>query len=199
MKHWIEYLPSGQIVLTGRSPDLPSPERDGAVIEVPGAVDPTRSVFVGDTVFDAGLRPSPMHVLDFELCEWVLWTPPGQTALQAAQEAKWAEVKAARDAACAAPLATPYGVFDADPESRTNITDTVLLLQTLHRRGDPAEAEFTLHDNSNIVVSAEQMEEVGILLGVQVNQAFGIGRALRAAIYAEDAIEASVAALAWPS
>jgi hypothetical protein len=117
-------------------------------------------------------------------------------ALKKAKDAQWALIKQARAAAIAAPLVTPYGTFDADEYSRTAITDSVLLLQTLSKRGRPATIRFTLADNTDIDLSVSQIEDVGLMLGEKTNLVFEKGRLLREAIEAATSREA-VEAIVW--
>lgn len=112
---------------------------------------------------------------------------------------KWAEMKAARRDAIQAPLATPYGTFDADEEARINIAQTAQFAQTeaqsLAPGANPA-IEFTLHDNSVVTLTAQQMIQVALLLASQVQTAYARGRQVRVAIEAAATPEA-VAAITW--
>jgi hypothetical protein len=107
-----------------------------------------------------------------------------QLPLATLQDAKWAQTKTAREAFISAPLPTPHGVFDCDPDSRKSITDAVLMLQTLAAIGSPSTIDFTLADNSVATLTTAQMVEVGLLMGQRVQQAYAIGRMRRTAIYA---------------
>lgn len=77
---------------------------------------------------------------------------------------KWAEVKAAREAALAAPLATPLGTFDADERGSASIVKSVLLANNLSALGYPVAIDFTLADNSTVVLDAAAMVQVGLAL-----------------------------------
>lgn len=138
-------------------------------------------------------RPSQHHVWDWGTKAWM-----DPRTLADLKSAKWAEVKAAREAAIKAPLVTPYGTFDADADARANITDTILLLQTMEAMGQPGEVDFTLEDNSVLTVTTAQMVMVGLLLGQQVQGAYNTGRVLRGAIDAATTAE-EVEAIAWPA
>lgn len=199
MKHWIEHAAEGEILLAGRSAELPAAQRGGFVVEVPFAVDPTRSVFLADTVFDVGLRPSRMHVLDFLTCEWALWTPPGSTVLQVAQAAKWAEIKAERDRAEKAGFQYLGRMVDSDAESALRITGATSAAQSALAIGAPFSIAWTCQDNSVLELDAEQMVGMLVALAHHADQVHKLSRGLRALIFAEDATEASVAAVAWPT
>lgn len=117
--------------------------------------------------------------------------------LEQRKEEKWEQLKQARSAALDALLVTPYGVFDSDPESRQNITDSVLLVKTLNELGQPSSIDFTLADNTVRTMTASEMIEVGLLLGAKVQAAHATGRALRLELDAAQTSE-EVDSIAWP-
>jgi hypothetical protein len=98
--------------------------------------------------------------------------------------ARWSSIKAAREASIEAPLVTPYGTFDADSVARTNISNAVMLSQTLEALGQPSLIDFTRSDNSVVTLTAAQMVEVGLLLGQQVQAAHAAARQRRTLIEA---------------
>lgn len=111
---------------------------------------------------------------------------------------KWEEIKQARSDALDALLETPYGDFDSDPESRQNITDSVLLVKTLNELGQPSSIDFTLADNTVRTMTAAEMIEVGLLLGAKVQAAHAAGRALRLQLDAAQTSE-EVDSVVWPA
>lgn len=123
---------------------------------------------------------------------------PGPT-LEQLKAQKWVEMKEARRQALCAPLATPYGTFDADPDSRGNIIDTAHLMQTEAQAFAPGSnptEDFTLADNTVVTLTASQMVEVALLLANQVKAAYARGRVVRAEIEAATTA-AEVAAVTW--
>jgi hypothetical protein len=114
------------------------------------------------------------------------------------QEYTWGAVKRSRAAAIEAPLPTPYGYFDTDPESRANIANAVLLAQVQVTLGLTVSIDWTLADNSTVTLTAAQMVEVGLLLGAQVQAAYATGRTLRTAIDAATTIP-DAEAISWPT
>ena len=68
---------------------------------------------------------------------------------------KWAEAKAARQAAIDAPLVTAYGVFDHDEGSRTAIARSAQACAATGKGID-----YTLADNTVVQLTAAQMTEV---------------------------------------
>jgi hypothetical protein len=134
---------------------------------------------------------------------WVLKPQAAQPPidLPTAKAQQWAQMKVARRAALQAPLVTPYGTFDADPESRDNIVQTAHLMQTEAQTLAPDQVpsvDFTRADNTAVNLTAGQMVDVALLLAAQIQQAYSRGRQVRAAIDAATTT-AQVAAITWSS
>lgn len=111
---------------------------------------------------------------------------------------KWESIKAAREIAIDAPLATPYGTFDSYAEARGNITDAVLLAQTLTSIGQPVAIAYTLADNSVVTLDLAKIVTVGLLLGSKVQAVRGTATALRNLIDAATTA-AAIEAIQWPT
>lgn len=146
----------------------------------------------GNAWVPRGARPSRHHEFDWPTHTWI-----DPRTLAEHMDAKWDEIKAAREAAINAPLVTPHGTFDSGPSDRTNITDAVLMAQTLAALGQPVAIDFTLADNAVATLNAAQMVEVGLYLGAKVQAAYATARTLRGAIEAATTI-AQVQAIHWP-
>lgn len=138
-------------------------------------------------------KPAPYYTWDWNTHSWV-----DARTLQQVKDQKWEEIKLSRDAAINAPLDTPYGTFDADANSRANIANSVLYLQTLEQQGTPGTVDWTLADNTIITLNYQEMSTVGVLLGQRTNAAYDTARALRAQIDAATTI-AEVEAIHWPA
>lgn len=158
----------------------------------PGVEGSRHYIGPADEVLDIPAQPSQWHVFDWPTHQWV-----DSRGLGEFKDAKWEEVKAAREASINAPLATPYGSFDSGPADRANITDAVLMAQTLAALGQPVSIEFTLADNTVSTLNASQMVEVGLILGAKVQDAYATARSLREAIESAGTI-AEVDAIHWP-
>ena len=135
--------------------------------------------------------PAPNQVFDYPSKQWV-----DSRTLSEIKEAKWESIKAKRAEAIDAPLVTPYGTFDSRVKDRTNITDAVLMAQTLESRGLPSSIDFTLTDNTTVVLSAESMINVGLLLGQKIQAAHARARELRAQIDAATTKQ-EIEAITW--
>lgn len=118
--------------------------------------------------------------------------------LEDTRAAAWERIKLARAGAIDAPLVTPYGTFDSDAAARTNITDAVLMLQTLASLGTPTDINFTMANNLTVTLSTAAMVTVGLLLGQKVQTAHSIARALRGQLELAATV-AEIDAVAWPA
>lgn len=139
-----------------------------------------------------GERPSIFHQFDYVTKQWV-----DPRTLQQCRDTQWEAMKDARNVVIYSPLLTPYGVFDADPKSKTNITDAISLLQTLAAVEEYPSISFTLADNSVVAMGVTELVNVGILMGQRVQAAHGISRTLRTQIDAASTIS-EVQAISWP-
>lgn len=100
---------------------------------------------------------------------------------------KWAEAKAARQAALDAPLVTAYGEFDHDERARTAIATSA---QACAATGEGI--AYTLADNTVVQLTAEQMNEVWVASHSRQQAVRAQAEALRAAI--DGALSAEVLA-----
>ena len=114
------------------------------------------------------------------------------------QLSKWAEIKAARTAVFDAPLVTIYGIFDSDAESRRNIFEVVQRAQLLTSTGQPVVINFTLADNTVIVMDLAMAVAVGLALGAKVQSARATATALRTTLFNTVTTVSQVDAVAWP-
>lgn len=119
-------------------------------------------------------------------------------SLDERKAAKWEEMKATREAEIDAPLVTPYGIFDSYAEARSNISDAVLLAQTLSGIGQPVSINFTLADNSVVALDLAGMVTVGLMLGSKIQTTRGIATALREQILSAPSI-ATLESITWPA
>ena len=182
MIHYIQLGANGQIINAGSSGGfadtaaLLAAVPNAVIVPNPG-INPFTMYWDGSRAIAKGVGMSPHHVFNYANKAW-----EDPRNLQALKEAKWADMKAAREAAFDAPLVTPYGTFDSDEKARTNITDAVLMLQTLAGMGSPTTIDFTLANNTTVTLTTAQMVTVGLLLGQKVQTAHATSRAKRAAI-----------------
>lgn len=150
------------------------------------------------------VEPTTMALVPFPpkpdpCCYWSWADKSWHTDFPKAKATRWADMKAARKAAIETPLVTPYGTFDADPESADNIIRTAHLMQTEAQTLAPGQqptVDFTLADNSVVTLSAGEMVEVALLLAAQIQTAYARGREVRSAIDAATT-DAQLQAITW--
>lgn len=144
-----------------------------------------------DQHHDIPEQPEPYCVWDWKTKTWV-----DRRTFDALKVDAWERIKSSRTAALSEPLITPFGVFDADAAGQESITRGVLLANNLAALGYPAAINFTLHDNTVKVLSGSAMVQVGLLLGLRVQQIRNIGTALREQINAATTAQA-LDAITW--
>lgn len=121
--------------------------------------------------------------------------------IEGARAAKWEAVKALRATVQQGGCQTPFGPAQTDLESRGLINGAVTLAMLSLQAGQPFALEFTLADNSSLMLDASSMIGLGQAVGLFVAAAHAYSVTLRAlidsapTIAALDAIEISVG---WP-
>lgn len=127
--------------------------------------------------------------VDIETGEVVPYEPPA-TPLEDVKQARWAELKRARDAAEYGGFFIPgLGAFQSDPASQRLITGSVVLAQLAVAQGAPFSVTWTLADNSIADLDAEAMIAVGVALGMHVEACHVAGRVARSALEAASTAE----------
>lgn len=117
--------------------------------------------------------------------------------LQDHKEAKWIQIKAARDAASDAGFTWDGSTFQSDAaKSRGEITGAALAASIAKSTGQPFSINWTLTDNSVRSLNADQMIATGMALLAHINAVHEIGRGLRAQIDAATTVE-EVEAITW--
>jgi hypothetical protein len=122
----------------------------------------------------------------------------GSATLEQAKLAKWEQVKIWRSNEINTNMETPYGVIQCQPEDRQNITDAILLAQTLTAQNLPVQIQWTMADNTVVEMDLEMITNVGLLLGQKVQYAHGVARELRNEIDMAKSV-AAVEAIVWPT
>lgn len=123
-----------------------------------------------------------------------------QVPLHELMDRKWEEIKTAREEEKVSPfLTTPFGVFDAGTEARANLQGTLQGLAAAAQLGiAPATIEWTLADDSAVVLTPAQLAQVAVLLLARGDGAHRKARQLRSAIYSATTA-AQVWAVTWAS
>lgn len=136
-------------------------------------------------------QPSQSHLFDYALEQWV-----DVRSLDDVKRERWESIKSQREQVINAKLDTPYGAVDGGERDRVNITNSVMMLQTLAGLGTPGTVQFTMADNSTAELDTSKMVHIGLLLGQKIEAAHATARALRQAIDEAQTIE-EVLAITW--
>lgn len=132
-----------------------------------------------------------------DLTLWVWWWDASvkrwklRPRLKKFKTDRWAEIKAARDAAIDEPLHTEFGAFDHDARSRQAIFE-----MTSGAGLVGSEIEITLADNTQVKLTAKQIKAVLSLSHARVQSQRQIASRLRSEIEAARNNK-EVAAIAW--
>lgn len=192
--HFVEYLPSGQIVLSGTSAmdavavALVPALRGGVVVEIPEPVIlPPYAYWTGTAVAQMPAPPSPAHRVD-----WVSKTWVDLRTLDEHKAAKWASIKSAREGAEFGPFTWDGSVFDANVTSQQRIAGAVQMASL----SASFSVNWTLNDNTVRLLSNSQMIAVGTALAYNVSILHQKSRSLREKIDAATSV-AEVDAIAW--
>lgn len=194
MSNYLEYLEDGQVVATMNDcPIFPDAHYGGTVVEVEARFEtPGQLLYLDEEVIDLGPTPSPHHERDPGARTWRLAGTFNE--LDLARDAAWVAIKRERDRREMLDLETPYGVFQVNAKGRKNIESSVQMLRAKQEVGLEATIKFTLEDDSRVTLTYEQMREVGLLLGQQIDEVHQTSRALYDLIYASD----DPASITWP-
>lgn len=116
--------------------------------------------------------------------------------LENAKDRTWNRMKLIRDAKEAEPFEFNGWLFDSD---KVKVTGAAFAAFMAHTAGQPYSINFTLADNSVVVLNAQQMMGAGVALLSRIDAVHQIGRTLRDLIYAPetDTFE-KIAAISWP-
>ena len=170
---------------------IASSHQGDTFIESPYFGGPETLYYDGEAIQKIPDSPNPNYRFNPALAQW-----EDQRTLQEVKLTQWQKIKAARAAELESPFSTPYGSVDAKGTSKTDITDAVLMLQTLAAMGTPTTIDFTMADNTTVTLTTAQMVTVGLLLGQKVQAAHAKARGLRADIEAATT-KAEVEAIVW--
>ena len=172
--HYAIVDPSGKVLVCGRNTADVDPD---VFAQANSYVGSYRGLT--DAQFTA-VRESPAR-------RWVYLTESGDIShtepFELPTDSKWEEIKGLREAALCAPLVTPFGVFDASPISQANILKACQLASTLVTMGQPVAINFTLHDNTVVVMDGQSMVMVGLMLGQREQEIRSHATYLRSRIY----------------
>ncbi len=184
---------TGRVLYSGSADDLEAVEATGGVL-VLSDVEYVDGYVVDGLHSDVPEQSAPNTEFNWNTKVW-----EDTRTLAQVRALKWASIKAARQAATAAPLmTTPFGVIDANEKSIDNVRKTLDGLLSAVALGQEIEPfEWTMADDSAQLITLQELQLVSVLLLVRGQQAFATARELRTQIYAAASI-AEVEAIEWP-
>lgn len=201
MKNYVVYdHMSGEIRSWGAS-DMPpetSDDQHRVVWDCPLATPATHYVLGGVlTAYTTGQAaakaqaPSYSALWDNAAFKWV-----DLRNLEDAKAETWTQIKADRDAEIYGGFVWDGSKFDTDPISISRVQGAVQLATIAMSQGQPFSIDWTLFDNSTRTLSATEMVQVGVALGVFVTTIFAAGVTLRDQINAATTLD-QVDAIKW--
>ena len=117
--------------------------------------------------------------------------------IETARARKWADIKAERDRLECGGFDMPgIGRFDSDADSRARILGAVTAAKIAQDAGQPFNVEWTLADNTAVMLDADQVISVGFAMLTHTTSTHEKGRNLRSAIVAAEDAE-SLDAITW--
>lgn len=134
----------------------------------------------------AGKQPSSAYTFNWVTKQW-------EASIDKLKDAKWEEIKKARDAAQYGGFTWDGSRFDSDQVSQQRIAGSVQLANIV---GSSFSVDWILADNTTRTLSASDMVAVGAALGAFVQAQFVKGQSLRNQIMAATTPE-EISAISW--
>lgn len=151
-------------------------------------------VYVADgNLVEKPARPSPEHTWDYVAQAWA-----DQRSLDEVKAAKWAQLKAQRDAKEFGPFEWGGHVFDGDRDSQSRIVGKVLAAKLAVDEDAGFTQMWKLADNSFVSLDAAAMIAVGKAMEANVTAAHETAAVLWTLLTAAPD-RAAVDAVQWPS
>ena len=133
-------------------------------------------------------KPSPFHVWRGKTLGW-----EDPRNLEALKQAKWEEIKAARNLSIDAPLIVEgVGAFDNKKNNRDDITDTFLIA----KETQATEVHFPFSNGTMGTFTFDKFKSIALLQGAKVKAAYDKGRAIHTRIEEVTSSEA-LRAVTW--
>lgn len=136
-------------------------------------------------------QPSPTHVFDYSLKQWV-----DPRTLDERKAQAWERIKAARELEEFGVFTWGGGTFDCDQISQQRIQGAAQLASLAMAAGQPFSIDWTMADNSTMTLGASDMIGVGMAMGAHINACHTKSRLLRNQINAAASAE-EIEAITW--
>lgn len=136
-------------------------------------------------------QPSPHHIFDYTTKQWV-----DPRTLDDHKSDKWKEIKRQRDVAEFATFTYNNMEFDGDLDAQRRLTAYISVSKSSIAAGQPFETEFTLANNTNVTLTAQDFVGIELAKVQAVAAAFNHASALRDQIDAATTVQ-EVEAITW--
>lgn len=188
------YQPNGKIVslLSCREEDLVHNLAGLNAIEanIPNTVD---YYIANDLVVTKDNQPSIAHVFDYDTKTWV-----DPRTLLDMKALKWAEIKQARDLAEFGSFSYTGMEFDGDVDAQRRLAGYISISKGALAAGTAFEAPFTLANNTEVLLTAQDFVGIELAKVTSVATAFAQAAALRLLIDGATSVE-QLAQINWNS
>lgn len=188
-----KYLPNGKIQFIGEVPANMLELQGDNVLEIGQDVEPSSHYIDMVSMTAVPMMESPNKYCQFDY-ESKVWVDP-RTLLQL-QDLKWVEMKLARDAVEFGVFTYNGMVFDGDVNAQRRLVTCISISKSLLAAGQSVSTEFTLADNSVVMLTSEDFVGIEMAKAAAVTQAFAKGVELRTTIYSTTTVE-GLAAIVW--
>lgn len=181
------YKPSGEIICSGRCPqnilEMQGTHMEGVTVQEGVASWETDYILDGN-VTPKGVRPSADHIFDYTTKQWV-----DPRTLDDHKSAKWKEIKRQRDVAEFTTFTYNNMEFDGDLDAQRRLAAYISVSKSSIAAGQPFEAEFTLANNTNVTLTAQDFVGIELAKVQAVAATFNHASALRAQIDAATTVQ----------
>lgn len=151
-----------------------------------------RGYYAGDRIDPEDDEVSERPSLQHELIDgsWVL-------TMDISRDAKWERIKEARDASEFGTFEYDGMVFDGDAVAKSRLEGACLFVVVLQMQGLPFQTDWTLHDNTVVSLTGEQLINAAIARASHVDAVFARGRELRDLIFASTTTLEDLTGIEW--
>jgi hypothetical protein len=179
MKHLIYSLATGEILrmVYCDSSMIEAQCEVGVTAYIGGDGDDSTQYVSAGYLVNKPVCPSENHTFNWDTKQW-----QDPRTLQDFRDAKWAVIKAARNAAEFGTFIYNGMVLDGDVDAQRRLAGYISVSKSALASGTPFQAEFTLANNTLVVLTAEDFVGIEIAKMMSVAEAFSHAVALRASI-----------------
>lgn len=164
MKRFIIYNTFGEILRAGNAPDdmIAIQAQPGESV-MEGTADEATQYVEGGQIVDKPTQPSPHHIFDYTLKQWV-----DPRTLDDLKRLKWAGIKQAQALEEASGFAWNGSTFDSSRTSQERIRTAAQAATVASLKGAPYKVDWVLRDNTSRALTGPDMLEVAAALWAHI-------------------------------